>query len=142
MSLSFRYKAVKRPDGTIVKTPSTPITLHGTEPFNTLALLDSGADMSVLPLPIAEILGLDMSGEKLPAYGIGGVVESVQTKVVVTIEKGHEHYNFSLPVKIVLGKYDFPMLLGRAGFLIDLLLRFIILEKRLFLSGDLDYREL
>ncbi len=116
MSLSFRYKAVKRPDSTIVKTPSIPIILHGTEPFNTLALLDSGADMSVLPLPIAEILGLDMSGEKLPAYGIGGIVESVQTKVVVTIEKGHEHYNFSLPVKIVLGKYDFPMLLGRAGF--------------------------
>jgi len=116
MAIVFRYKTVRRPDGTEVKTPSIPILLNGKENFETVALLDSGADISALPLGVAEILGLDLSAEKTPAYGIGGKVDSVQTKVNVTVEKGHERYNIQIPVKVILGDYDFPILLGRAGF--------------------------
>ena len=116
MTISFNYKTVKRPDGTSVKTPSIPILLRDKEAFETIALLDSGADISAMPKDVAEILGLDLSGEVTPAYGIGGAVDSVQTKVSITIEKGHEHYSFQIPVKVILGNYDFPILLGRAGF--------------------------
>ncbi len=45
MTIYFRYKSVKRPDGTKVKTPSIPISLSGKEKFDTIALLDSGADI-------------------------------------------------------------------------------------------------
>jgi len=31
MTISFKYKTVKRPDGTEVKTPSIPILLSGKE---------------------------------------------------------------------------------------------------------------
>lgn len=116
MAISFRYKTIKRPDGTLVKSPSIPIELAGKERFETVALLDSGADISAIPLSIAEILGLDLSGEKTSAYGIGGKVDSIQTKMNVLIEKGHEHYNFQIPVKVILDGYDFPVLLGRMGF--------------------------
>lgn len=116
MTITFKYKSVKRPDGTLVKTPSIPIFLKWKEQFETIALIDSGADISAMPKAVAEILGCDLSGKTEPAFGIGGKVDSVQTKVNVTIEKGHEHYEFQIPFKVILGQYDFPILLGRLGF--------------------------
>lgn len=116
MVMIFKYKIIKRPDSTTVKTPSIPIQLIGKERFETIALLDSGADISAIPLSIAEILGLNLNGEKSHAYGIGGKVDSIQTNMNIIIEKGHEHYNFQIPVKVILGNYDFPVLLGRTGF--------------------------
>lgn len=116
MALSFKYKTVERPDGTKVKTPSIPLILKGKESFETIALLDSGADISAIPLAIAEILGLDLKHEKRPAYGIGGKVDSIETKMEIIIEKGHERYDFQIPVKVIIDKYEFPVLLGRAGF--------------------------
>ena len=47
MTIVFRYKSVKRPDGTLVKTQSIPIILIGKEVLQTVALLDSGADISL-----------------------------------------------------------------------------------------------
>lgn len=116
MTISFRYKSVKRPDGTLVKTPSIPITLIGKESFDTIALLDSGADISAIPKSIAELLGLDISGDMHFAYGIGGKVKSVESSVKILIQKAHERYSFNLPVKVVLDEYNFPILLGRLGF--------------------------
>ena len=134
MTLSFKYKSVKRPDGTEIKTPSVPITLIGKEKFETLALLDSGADISAVPLAIAEILGLDLTGEKTPAFGIGGKVESIETKINLTIEKGHEHYSFQIPVKVILGNYDFPILLGRVGFFEEFIISFDHSRGRVWLK--------
>lgn len=116
MTITFRYKTVKRPDGTPVKTPSIPIILKGKENFETVALLDSGADISAIPKNVAEILGLKLDGKRTPAYGIGGKVNSIETKMNIVVEKGHEHYLFEIPVKAILDDYDFPILLGRAGF--------------------------
>ncbi|MBI2660623.1 hypothetical protein HYX07_05665 [Candidatus Woesearchaeota archaeon] len=116
MTISFRYKGVRRPDGTIVKTPSIPLILIGKETFETIGLLDSGADISAIPKSIAEILGLNLEGEITFAYGIGGKVKSVESTVKILIQKGHEKYSFSIPVKVILDDYDFPILLGRAGF--------------------------
>lgn len=116
MTITFKYKTVKRPDGTEVKTPSIPIILKGKESFETLALLDSGADISAIPKSIAEILGLGLDGKRTKAYGVGGKVASVQSTVTISVEKGHERYTFQIPVKVILGKYDLPILLGRAGF--------------------------
>lgn len=99
MTISFKYKTVKRPDDTTIKTPSIPLLLSGKEKFETLALVDSGADISAIPIAVAEILGLDLSRGKSPAYGIGGKVDAVETKMSITIEKDHERYNFQIPCK-------------------------------------------
>lgn len=117
MAISFKYKEVKRPDKSTVKTPSIPITLIGPkERFDTVALIDSGADISCIPRRIAEILGLKLNGEIIEAYGLGGTAKTIETTIRVMISKGHERYIFRLPVKIVIDEYNFPVLLGRNGF--------------------------
>ncbi len=134
MTITFKYKTIKRPDGTEVKTPSIPILLNGKEKFETIALLDSGADISAIPSAIAEILGIELKGEKTPAYGLGGKVDSIETRISITVEKGHEHYNFQIPVKVILGNYDFPILLGRAGFFDKFIISFDQNQEKLSLK--------
>lgn len=134
MTIAFKYKIVKRPDGSEVKTPSIPITLKGQESIEVIALIDSGADVSAMPKDFAELLGLDLSGKKDFAYGIGGKVESVETKVYVIIKKGHESYNFQIPVKVILDSYDFPVLLGRASFFDKFIISFDQSEHRVSLK--------
>ena len=124
MTISFRYKTIKRPDGTNVKTPSIPIILKWKEQFETVALIDSGADISAMPKAVAEILGCELNGKIEPAYGIGGKVDSVETKVNMIVEKGHEHYEFQVQIKVILDNYDFPILLGRKGFFNKFLISF------------------
>ena len=117
MSLIFRYKRVNRPDNTTVKLPCVPITLCGKEIFDTIALLDSGADTCVMPKSIAEILGLELSDEVAPIFGLGGKTKSAETFAKILIGKGHEEYTFDkVFFKVVLGKYEFPVILGRSGF--------------------------
>lgn len=116
MTITFRYKSVKRPDGTLVKTPSIPVTFMGKEIFDTIALVDSGADISAMSKDIAEILGLKLSGKITHAYGIGGKARSIETSVTISIQKGHEDYRFNIAIKVILDDYNFPILLGRAGF--------------------------
>lgn len=134
MTISFNYKTIKRPDGTKVKTPSIPILLKGKEIVEALALIDSGADVSAISEDLAEIIGLDLEGGREHAYGIGGKVESVETKMNITIEKGHESYSFQIPVKVILGNYDFPVLLGRAGFFDKFVISFNQKIEKIFLK--------
>ncbi|MFA5174514.1 MAG: hypothetical protein WC438_05015 [Candidatus Pacearchaeota archaeon] len=135
MALSFRYKSVKRPDGTESKTPSIPITLIGVKMnFDSIALIDSGADISAISKDVAELLGIRLDGEINPAFGIGGRVDSLESKMSIIIEKGHEHYPLEIPVKVILGNYDFPILLGRAGFFDEFVISFHQKEERLSLK--------
>ena len=116
--MTFRYKTTKRPDNTEVKIPSIPIKIFGEKEFSfdTFALLDSGADISVIPKKLGELLGLSLEGNKTIAFGIGGKVECVERKITINISKGHKNYTFRMPVKIILEEYNFPVLLGRHGF--------------------------
>lgn len=81
-----------------------------------IALLDSGADVSVIPQDIAELLGIDLTKEKEISRGIGGEVDVINTKIKINIKKGHESYNFLIPVQVVMGDSKVPVILGRAGF--------------------------
>jgi hypothetical protein len=134
MTIQFKYKTVKRPNGTSVKTPSIPILLNGKEKFETIALIDSGADISAIPKAIAEILGLDLSGKITPAYGIGGKVDSVESRMNIVIEKGHEKYNIQIIVKVILGDYEFPVLLGREGFFDEFVVSFDQSKEKILLK--------
>lgn len=135
--MTFRYKTTKRPDRTEVKIPSIPIKIFGEKDisFETFALLDSGADISVIPKKLAELLGIEIEGEKTFAFGIGGRVECIERKITINISKGHENYTFSIPIKVILDNYNFPLLLGRQGFFEEFIITFdqglqkIILKK-------------
>jgi hypothetical protein len=120
MTLTFRYRAVERPDGRVVKSPSIPVTLVGKAArYDVIGLLDSGADVSVIPKDMAELLGLDLERKPVEeSRGIGGTVRSVSTvlQLIVEAKRGHERYQITLPVNVLLDGESPPLLLGRAGF--------------------------
>ena len=125
MTLNFKYKTVKRPDGSETRTPSIPIILHGeTIKFNTIGLIDSGADISAISKDLADLLGINLGNNVISAFGIGGKVDSIESKLKLTLEKGHESYFLEIPVKVILGNFDFPILLGREGFFEEFVISF------------------
>ena len=134
MSIVFHYKEIHRPDGTKVKCPMVPVSLSWDEKINTIGLLDSGADISAMPVSMARLLGLDISGTPQKSFGIGGEIESVQSVVWVTVEKNHERYRFQLPVMVIFGKYDFPILLGRERFFSKFIVTFDQMEQKVMLK--------
>lgn len=117
MVMTFKYKLTKRPDGSTVKTPSIPLLIAGkNDTFQVIALLDSGADVSVIPKDMAELLGMNLNKESHESFGIGGAVNSISTNMSIIVEKGHERYSLNIPVLVILDEYSFPPLLGRDGF--------------------------
>jgi len=119
MTLNYNYRAIERPLLGTVKSPSIPVTItadDGKISFDTLALVDSGADISALGEDVANMLNLDMNSPESVAIGIGGHVKSKES--VMNIRMGHdrERYNIRMPVKILLEKSDFGVILGRRGF--------------------------
>ncbi len=58
MALVYHYKTLPGKKGSKVKTPSIPIYFKGNSSLkmNVIALVDSGADCSVIPKGLAEIL--------------------------------------------------------------------------------------
>lgn len=139
MTLSFRYKKIKGEDYHEIKSPSIPVILSGNKgKYEFIALLDSGADISVLSQEVAELLGLDLSGQREEAKGIGGKVSVVQANVNLKIKKAHESYNMVLPVKVILSNQDIesdiPILLGRAGFFDEFIVTFNQKEGRILLK--------
>src|SRR3989339_194701 len=136
MTLTFKYKKVKRPNNTEIKSPSIPVTLSSSGgKYQFIALLDSGADVSVIPSEVAELLGINLSGKKEEARGIGGKVPAIQSKLVVELGKAHEIYTYEIPVKIILDKMDeeIPVLLGRAGFFDKFVITFNQKEEKVIL---------
>lgn len=136
MVMSFKYKAIKRPDGNPVKTPSIPIILAGCSNIKIefMALIDSGADLSVIPKDIADLLDINMDGKKDKSRGIGGEVEVVNTNMVVNIKKGHEDYSLNVPVQVILGDNKIPIILGRAVFFDEFSITFDQINDRILLK--------
>jgi hypothetical protein len=84
---------------------------------------------------MAEALGLDLNGSKSTAFGIGGKVDCVNSKVNISIQKGHEHYNVTVPVKVILVRdLQFPPLLGRLGFFDEFEITFNDHKKKMILK--------
>jgi len=136
MTLRYHYKEVPRSNDTSDKTPSIPMTLSGkATKFDFTVLIDSGADISAIPNHVAELLGLDLSGEKEETFGIGGSVPAVESKMHIEFGKGHERYSFDIPVKVILADYDFPPLIGRDVFFDKFVISFKQNEARVELKA-------
>ncbi|MFA7708070.1 MAG: retropepsin-like aspartic protease [Candidatus Pacearchaeota archaeon] len=119
MTISIKYPLINRADGVTKKLPYIPIDLKGEEGgswFHTFALLDSGADLSVIPKDFAELLGVKIGEEITTANGLGGQVKVTNSNMEVNIKGDHRTYTFNIPVQVILDKTTAPPLLGRAGF--------------------------
>ena len=117
--MTFRYLDSSNPNGDVHKRPSILATFsNGQDRLEQYALIDSGADMSAMDYRIAEKLQLDLAGMKVKSFGVSGPVDSVITEVTVEVGKGHEHYSFNMPIRVLFSKADYvaPTLIGRMGF--------------------------
>jgi predicted aspartyl protease len=120
MVLTYRYKIVdERPIAGETRTPLIPLTLKGDFAIDTTGIPDSGADYTAIPLSLAEAIGIDLSGKSEECIGIGGRVKSKESELLIELGNAHERYRFTIPVKVILDTYEFPILLGREGFLIN-----------------------
>jgi len=141
MSITFKYKRVKRDKGIEIKSPSIPINISGSgSKYQFMALIDSGADVSVIPKEVAELLGLDLNKNKEEARGIGGKVPAVQTNINIEIGKPHEIYNFNIPVKVIMSDVDeeIPILFGRVGFFDKFIITFNQKDEKIILKLNIN----
>ena len=118
MVLSFNYHKLPNKKGVDRRTPTIPVILNGNAEISlpVYALVDSGADISVIPKALAEVLDLDLEGKTHESYGIAGEIKVKDSKMKVTISKNHESYSYIIPVQVVLTGEEPPIILGRAGF--------------------------
>lgn len=116
MTIVFKYSRLPKKKNDF-KSPTIKVTLRGRakRPLNVIALLDSGADLSVIPLSIAKILDLDLPEETSQSHGIGGSITTKRSKMIIILKKGHEDYQFAIPVEVSYDE-DVPIILGRANF--------------------------
>ncbi len=69
MPLTYKFKKEKLEDGSYVSRPRILITLKGSKAsIDIPALIDCGADTSVIPNKIAKAIGLSTQGEKTKIY--------------------------------------------------------------------------
>ncbi len=116
--MRFRFR-IERTRNDLISRPLIPVRLTGPGSSGRfIALLDSGADRSMIPSEIADILGLDIDlRRRQTVSGIGGNVEVVRTRVRVTFARGSERHSLpSVPVDVPMGRTrNRYAILGRQG---------------------------
>ena len=120
MAITFKYPLINRPTPyDSIRLPTIPLTLYGNNgsSLDTVALIDSGADVTTLPKEIGELLELDLKSNKTEVRGIGGTLAVVDERIMVKIGNAHETYRLRIPVMVPLtdSKTVPEILLGRAG---------------------------
>jgi Aspartyl protease len=82
-------RAYQRVAGDPVARPMLIVRLHHPPhpPFQTLAIVDSGADTSVFHVSVAAQLGIDLaSARRVTAVGVGGTTTAYRSAVEMEIE--------------------------------------------------------
>lgn len=120
MTVVYKYQMING-RGVSLKRPMVNVSFsNGSEVFKTMALLDSGADMSAISSDVADLIGLGTSGNRVTIHGVTGKVESVQKKVNISLGNEHERYSLSIPIKVLFVNEEdsasFVPLPGRNGF--------------------------
>jgi len=119
MSIIFKYVKVPRPDGTLRNAPYIPVWIRTKtgKLIDIAALIDSGADTTVIPKDLALLLGLKESRVESETGGIGGKVKVRESKLAFRIKGKRESYSLDVPVLVLQdNSIDVPLILGRHGF--------------------------
>lgn len=122
--------------------PVIPLTLIGRDGdrFDTVAILDSGGDFTLIPRGIAEILKINVN--ELPtetALGVGGRVTVWKTKATIELSGPGEHRRFTFNIPVMVRDQNienFPILLGRAGFFDKFEITFKEKDKSIILKPE------
>jgi hypothetical protein len=99
------------------------------------ALIDSGADVTMIPHTLAKILGLPILSDSFIAEGIGGNTKVRKSRIQCRIKKKNKIYTIHPPVLILDKKHDgLPLILGRDTFFTNFQITFKHNEKRIMLK--------
>ena len=138
MTIILRYAHIPRPDGTLRKAPFIPVYIKTKEnqTLEVFGLLDSGADSTVVPKDLADMLGLKPTGPEESTGGIGGDAKVRPSKMQVLLKGTRgEKYTLTIPVLIMTENYDeIPLLLGRNGFFENFEITFKQKENKIYLK--------
>jgi len=107
MNLIYRCKHLKLEEGVYVKRPLIPVTLIGrVQSLNFTAVLDSGSDFILLPLEVAESIGLEFNKEKKDTANTydGNTISTTKSRVRIRIQKDREKQVFECKCAVFLGK--------------------------------------
>lgn len=118
MSIIYKYINVKRSDGTLKKAPFIEVYLRdkNNKLIKNIALIDSGADMTVVPKDLARFLGLKETPHEELTGGIGGEVRVKRTKISFQLKGEHESHSLTVDALVLQDENsDMPLLLGRNG---------------------------
>ncbi len=137
MAITFKYAKVPRKDGSLRRAPFIPIYLRDKNEklLKFIALVDSGADTTVIPKDVAIVLGLKESDKEEQTGGIGGFVRVKTSRMGFQIVGEHEKHSLDIPVLILQDPNDdVPILLGRSGFFENFDINFRQNEDRITLK--------
>ena len=133
MAFSFRYKPVNLSSGKIYR-PLIPLTFNGKESIDIFGLLDSGSDMTIIPADMAEAIGINLENE---ISGISGSsIKAWESFISLKFGKGHEIYEFKIPVLVPQDTEYSKIIIGRQGFFNQFKIIFIENEKRIEFKKD------
>ena len=141
MAIIFKYGILPDKFSNDTKKPVIKLTLYGRNatPITVLALLDSGADVSVIPRGLGEYLNLEF-GNKSTSKGIGGEIGIWSSFFDISISQNHEKYSFKrIPVQIAEDD-SIPIIIGRAGFFKKFLISFDEKNQKVKLKRENDPR--
>jgi hypothetical protein len=121
--MKFDYKAYEvqpfpgQPKPGVVFRPVVKLRILGTKsqiPFR--GLIDTGADMTVIPMNIADFVGVAMmSSHPGAALGVGGEIEVAYGKVLLQIDFGKNEHRWCATVGVARESWT-EAVLGHLGF--------------------------
>ena len=120
MAIVFRYRNMRRIDGTLHAAPFIPVRTYSPAEdtwFLFDFLIDSGADATIITKQVADVLGLEE--HEIPTgrtSGIGGEVRVKGTRLTVIVTGAHQHHTLDIDALVLQDPSDIPCLLGRNGF--------------------------
>jgi hypothetical protein len=109
--ITFKYKKEKNRQGSVIFRPVADVILEGTQNSIEVPMyIDSGADLSLIPLSVGVALGFEEKAEEIKQIkGIGGETIPYIVRNVKLILPGYK-----LPARIGWALIDdVPILLGR-----------------------------
>ena len=106
MNLNYSFKHIRLAPGFVVKEPIIRARLFGKngKSLETSGVLDTGSDCMLIPLEIAETIGLEFSEKKketAKSYS-GSTMTTTKSKVKVRVERKREHIEFEVRCMILL----------------------------------------
>ena len=125
----FRERGIKNKR---IYRPKISITFFGMNiESEVLSLIDSGSDVTIIPMDLANALGIEISDNEIEIDGIGGMAEPFKSKVTIKIDDLSPIPKMDLYVSKD-SKWDF-VLIGRNLFFEYFKITFYENRKRVYL---------